>query len=178
VSRALQHQLLSHLGLAVAVLDLPLTRAQLERLAVELTPGVAAMTAERDATIADLEPVPYAVTEADDGERVVREFAGCRLSIDPDVAEDAPAALLGLELQTTQSDVRALDVHARADAEVAAYRAHRDATTGAAPAPVAVDFPPIPVSPPTEAVPRHERTLQLHQVQAHRARHRKEPACS
>jgi hypothetical protein len=110
VSRALQHQLLSHLGLAVAVLDLPLTRAQLERLAVELTPGVAAMTAERDATIADLEPVPYAVTEADDGERVVREFAGCRLSIDPDVAEDAPAALLGLELQTTQSDVRALDV--------------------------------------------------------------------
>lgn len=72
----------------------------------------------------------------------------------------------------------AASAHARADAEVAAYRAHRDATTGAAPAPVAVDFPPIPVSPPTEAVPRHERTLQLHQVQAHRARHRKEPACS
>ncbi|MEU9134645.1 hypothetical protein AB0D33_01520 [Streptomyces sp. NPDC048404] len=109
MSRALQHKLLSHLDLAVAVLDLPLTRDQLERLAVELTPGVAAMTAERDATIADLEPVPYAVAEAD-GERVVREFAGCRLSIDPDVAEDAPAALLGLELQTTQSDVRSLDV--------------------------------------------------------------------
>jgi hypothetical protein len=110
VSRALQHKLLSHLDLAVAVLDLPLTRDQLKRLAAELTPGVAAMTAEQDATIADLEPVPYAVAEADDGERVVREFAGCRLSIDPDVAEDAPAALLGLELQTKQSDVRALDV--------------------------------------------------------------------
>jgi hypothetical protein len=59
--------------------------------------------------------------------------------------------------------------HAEADAEVAAYRAHRDATTEAAPA---------PVSPPTEALPRHERTLQLHQVKANRARHRKEPACS
>jgi hypothetical protein len=111
VSRALQHKLLSYLDTAVAVLDLPLTRAQLERLAVELTPDVAATIAERDATIAELVPVPYAVTEsAADGERVVREFAGCILSIDPDVAEDAPAALLGLELQSTQSDVRALDV--------------------------------------------------------------------
>lgn len=113
MSRALQQQLLSGLDLAASVLDLPLTRDQLERLAVELTPGVAAMVAGRDATIAELAPVPYTVTgtvDDGDGERVVREFAGCTLSIDPDVAEDAPAALLGLELQRTQSDVLALDV--------------------------------------------------------------------
>jgi hypothetical protein len=74
----------------------------------------------------------------------------------------------------------AASAHAEADSKVAAYRAHRDATTEAAPALVVADFPPIPVvSPPTEAVPRHEQTLQLHQVKAHRARHRKEPTpCS
>ncbi|MFF3891341.1 hypothetical protein [Streptomyces sp. NPDC001914] len=110
MSRALQQQLLSRLDIAVANLDLPLTREQLERLAVELTPAVNAMLAERDATIAELEPVPYAMTETADGERFVREFAGCKLSMDPDVSEDAPAALLGLDLQSTQSDVRALDV--------------------------------------------------------------------
>ncbi|MEU4172151.1 hypothetical protein AB0F46_35370 [Streptomyces sp. NPDC026665] len=113
MSRTLQHKLLTGLDLAVATLNLPLTREQLERLAVELTPSVAAMVAERDATIAELEPVPYTVAAShdSDGERIVREFAGCRLSIDPDVAEDAPAALLGLELQSRQSaDVRALDV--------------------------------------------------------------------
>jgi hypothetical protein len=112
VSRALQQQLLARIDTAVAVLDLPLTREQLERLAVELTPGIVAMCAERDALIADLEPAPYTVVEdgEGDGERVVREFAGCTLSIRPDVAQDAPAALLGLELQSTQSDVLVLDV--------------------------------------------------------------------
>jgi hypothetical protein len=115
VSRALQHRLLSQLDLAVGVLDLPLTRDQLERLAAELTPGVAAVIAERDATIAELEPVPYNVASADDGERYVSEFAGCTLSIRPDVAEDAPAALLGLELQRAQSDVLALDVRGATD---------------------------------------------------------------
>ncbi|WP_406365197.1 hypothetical protein [Streptomyces sp. NBC_00645] len=114
MSRALQQKLLAHIDTAVAVLDLPLTRDQFERLAVELTPGIAAMFAKQDATIAELEPVEYTVAEGadtqDDGQRVVREFAGCTLSIDPDVAEDAPAALLGLELQRRQSDVLALDV--------------------------------------------------------------------
>jgi hypothetical protein len=111
VSRSLQQQLLTRLDTAVTLLDLPLTRDQLERLAAELTPGVAAMCAERDALIADLEPAPYTVVEdVEGGERVVREFAGCTLSIRPDVAQDAPAALLGLELQTKQSDVLALDV--------------------------------------------------------------------
>jgi hypothetical protein len=105
VSRALQQRLLSHLDLAVSVLDLPLTRDQIERLAAELTPGLATMTAGRNAT----------TEAADDGERVVREFAGCTLSIRPDIAEDAPAALLGLELQSTQSDVLALDVRGATD---------------------------------------------------------------
>ncbi|WP_392967270.1 hypothetical protein [Streptomyces sp. LN245] len=106
--RALQQQLLTQLDLAAAVLDLPLTRDQLERLAVEITPGIAALFAERVAT----EPAAYAVAEDIDSgdERYVREFAGCTLSIRPDVAEDSPAALLGLELQQTQSDVLALDV--------------------------------------------------------------------
>ncbi|MGW5736961.1 MULTISPECIES: hypothetical protein [Streptomyces] len=113
MSRALQQQLLHRLDTAAAILDLPLSREQLERLAVELTPSVAALCAERDALIADLEPAPYTLAEdiaAGDGERVVREFAGCTLSIRPDVAQDAPAALLGLELQSTQPDVLALDV--------------------------------------------------------------------
>jgi hypothetical protein len=113
VSRNIQQQMLSGIDTAVTVLDLPLTRDQIERLAVELTPAVAAMVAERDATIAELEPAPYRLAETiDDSERYVSEFAGCTLSIRPDVAEDAPAALLGLELRTTQSDVLALDVPA------------------------------------------------------------------
>jgi hypothetical protein len=103
VSRALQQQLLTQLGLAAAVLDVPLTRDQLERLAVEITPGIAALFAERDASA-------VAADVGSGGERYVREFAGCTLSIRPDVAEDSPAALLGLELQRTQSDVLALDV--------------------------------------------------------------------
>jgi len=112
VSRGLQQQLLARIDTTVAVLDLPLTRDQIERLAVELTPAVAAIVAERDATIAELEPAPYRLAETDDSERYVSEFAGCTLSIGPDVAEDAPAALLGLELRSTQSDVLALDVPA------------------------------------------------------------------
>lgn len=111
MSRVLQQQLLAYIDTAVAVLDLPLTNDQLERLAVELTPAVRAMLAKRDAVIAELEPAPYTVTDtAVTGERVVSEYAGCTLSINPDVAEDAPAALLGLELRSTQSDVLALDI--------------------------------------------------------------------
>ncbi|MEU4172150.1 hypothetical protein AB0F46_35365 [Streptomyces sp. NPDC026665] len=74
----------------------------------------------------------------------------------------------------------AASAHSAADAEVAAYRAQRDAKTSASPGPgpVVEDFPPIPASPPDEALPVHDRTLQLHQVKENRARHRKEPACS
>jgi hypothetical protein len=68
--------------------------------------------------------------------------------------------------------------HASADVELAAYRARRAATARPAPPPVVLDFPPVPASSPADALPRHEQTLQLHQVKANRARHRKEPACS
>lgn len=111
MTRALQQQLLALVETAAAVLDLPLTRNHIDRLAVELTPGVAAMFAGDDSAAAELESGSYAFTGSDDSaERHVREFAGCTLSIRADVAEDAPAALLGLELQRTQSDVLALDV--------------------------------------------------------------------
>jgi hypothetical protein len=66
--------------------------------------------------------------------------------------------------------------HKEADQEFAAYRAERERRqTPTAPAPDPFEFPPIPTSPPTEAVPADLQTLQLHEVRAHRARHRKEP---
>ncbi|MEU1496107.1 hypothetical protein [Streptomyces sp. NPDC005732] len=120
MSRALQQQLHARIATAAALLDLPLTQDHLERLAAELTPGIKALLAERDATIAELEPAPYSLTATavDDGERISREYAGCTLRIHPDVAEDCPAALLGLELQATQSDVLVLDVASATDLTV------------------------------------------------------------
>ncbi|OQQ16091.1 hypothetical protein B0675_02050 [Streptomyces sp. M41(2017)] len=111
MSRGLQQQLLARLDSAAAALDLPLTREHLERLAVELTPDVAAMLGKNGATVSRFTVATNALAEdSDGGERHVREFAGCTLSIRSDVAEDAPAALLGLELQRQQRDVLALDV--------------------------------------------------------------------
>lgn len=111
MSRHLQHTLHAALTTAVATLDLPLDAGHTERLALELTPAVKAMVAALDATIADLVPAPYTLAAAADGaERILSEYDGCTLSIDPDVAEDSPAALLGLELRSTQPDVQALDV--------------------------------------------------------------------
>jgi hypothetical protein len=69
--------------------------------------------------------------------------------------------------------------NAAADAELAAYHARRAATPAHAPAPPVLDMPLILASPPADVIPLQERTLQLHQVKAHRARHRKEPTpCS
>ncbi|GGY00147.1 hypothetical protein [Streptomyces fructofermentans] len=109
MSRDLQHALHAALTAAAARIDLPLDGQHLERLALELAPDVAALLGRRTAQSYDLE-VPASAADGDDGERYVREYAGCRLSIQPDVTEDAPAALLGLELQRSQSDVLALDV--------------------------------------------------------------------
>ncbi|MFF3891342.1 hypothetical protein [Streptomyces sp. NPDC001914] len=72
----------------------------------------------------------------------------------------------------------AAHAHASANAQLAAYRRRRAAAPVPPPAPAALEFPPIPESPPDEALPAHDRTLQLHQVKENRARHRKEPACS
>ncbi|WP_406365198.1 hypothetical protein [Streptomyces sp. NBC_00645] len=77
----------------------------------------------------------------------------------------------------------ASSAHVDADAELAAHRAERErrmrpAAPAPEPWPALLDIPHIPTSPPAEAIPLQERTLQLHEVKAHRARHRKEPACS
>ncbi|MEW2567693.1 hypothetical protein [Streptomyces sp. NPDC047070] len=111
MSRHLQHKLHTAIVTAAATLDLPLTDGHIEALAVELTPAVKAIVAPLNATIDELSPAPYTLAEAADGaDRIVSEYAGCTLSIHPDVAEDSPAALLGLELRSTQPDVLALDV--------------------------------------------------------------------
>ncbi|MCL6733337.1 hypothetical protein [Streptomyces neyagawaensis] len=113
MSRDLQLALHGRLTTAVAVLDLPLNGQHLERLAIELTPAVAAMLAEVDATVAELEPVSYALTEqAGPVDRHISEYAGCRSAIHPEVEEDSPAALLALELRGTH-DVTATDVPTR-----------------------------------------------------------------
>ncbi|WP_392967268.1 hypothetical protein [Streptomyces sp. LN245] len=86
--------------------------------------------------------------------------------------------LSALLLVAAAARLGASHAHASADAELAAYRARQAATARPVPTPVVLDFPPIPASSPADALPRHEQTLQLHQVKTHRARHRKEPACS
>jgi hypothetical protein len=111
VSRALQHQLHSRIETIIDVRDLPLTAQHIEDLAVDLTPVVKALLAEADADLADVVPVEYALTDqAGPTDRTVTEYDGCTSSIHPEVEEDAPAALLALELRGTQPDVIATDV--------------------------------------------------------------------
>ncbi|WP_371579418.1 hypothetical protein [Streptomyces sp. NBC_01314] len=114
MSRHLQHLLHSRLDTAAAVLDLPLTRDHLERLAVELTPAVKALLLEADDRAAEHEPVEYTLTEqAAPADRHVTEYNGCRSSIHPEVDEDAPAALLALEWRGMQPDITSTDVPTR-----------------------------------------------------------------
>lgn len=125
MSRDLQQKLLSRIDLAAAVLDLPLTRDHIERLAVELTPAVKAILAE-DQAVAD-EPVAYAVV-AGVAEMATHEYAactgliearsetettqveGCLCRIGLDVDLDSPAATLAQKLRSSQPDVTATDV--------------------------------------------------------------------
>jgi hypothetical protein len=101
-------------------------------------------------------------------------------------AEWIGSGVLGISallLVAMAAQLGASSAHADADATLAAYRAERDRrTTPGAPAPEPwpdlLDIPPTPTSPPDEAIPLQEQTLQLHEVRAHRARHRKDPACS
>ncbi|MET9100004.1 hypothetical protein [Streptomyces antibioticus] len=102
----MQHRLHAALETATAMLDLPLDTHHLERLAVELTPTVKALLAGADAALADLTPVPYAVT--DDVEETLLD--GCRVRVQADVDHDCPAARLGLMLRSAQHDVVATDV--------------------------------------------------------------------
>ncbi|MFE9684121.1 hypothetical protein [Streptomyces sp. NPDC006285] len=108
MSEDLQQKLLAAITTTTHLHGLPLDAPHIQTLASGLVSTVRAWLAERDAVIGELLPAPYAL--AKDAERVVNEFEGCRLSIHPDVAEDAPAALLGLELRHTRLDVVALDV--------------------------------------------------------------------
>jgi hypothetical protein len=68
--------------------------------------------------------------------------------------------------------------HHAADQEQDAYRAERDRLAPPpAPTPIPFEIPPVPDLPPADPV--HDQTLELHEVKAYRARHRKEPtACS
>lgn len=113
MSRALQHKLHSGIEMAAVVRDLPLTPQHVEVLAVDLTPMVKALLAEADAELADLVPVEYALTDqASPADRTISEYDGCTSAIHPEVEEDAPAALLALELRR-QPDVTGTDVPTR-----------------------------------------------------------------
>ncbi|WP_405924909.1 hypothetical protein [Streptomyces sp. NBC_00035] len=123
MSRDLQQQLLTRIDLAVTVLDLPLTRDHIERLAAELTPAVKAILAQDQAV--DVVPVAYAVV-AGVAETATHEYAACaslvegqvetsevegclcRIGLDVDV--HSPAAVLAQRLRSSQPDVTATDV--------------------------------------------------------------------
>jgi len=106
VSRHLQLRLHAILTTATATLDLPLDAHHLERLALELTPAIKALLAAADATIAELEPVPYSVSD----EVEEADLDGCRVRTQLDVDLDSPAASLALMLRSSQYDVIATDL--------------------------------------------------------------------
>ncbi|WP_405925475.1 hypothetical protein [Streptomyces sp. NBC_00035] len=123
MSRDLQQTLLSRIDLAVTVLDLPLTRDHIERLAVELTPAVKALLAQDQAIEAI--PVAYAVvagaaetatpeytacTRRVEGQVETTQVEGCLCRIDMDVDLDSPAATLAERFRASQPDVTATDV--------------------------------------------------------------------
>lgn len=107
MSRHLQLRLHAVLQTATATLDLPLDAQHLERLAAELTPAIKAMLAEADATIAELAPVPYEVSESDGVE--VTEFAGCITRTSLDVDLDSPAGTVAYKARR-QPDVTAVEI--------------------------------------------------------------------
>ncbi|MCX4974274.1 hypothetical protein [Streptomyces sp. NBC_00620] len=110
MSRDLQQQLLTRIDLAVTMLDLPLTRDHMERLAVELTPAVKAILAQDQAV--DVVPVAYAVV-AGVAETATHEYAACAGLVEGQVEAsdvDSPAAVLAQRLRSSQPDVTATDV--------------------------------------------------------------------
>lgn len=122
MSRDLQQQLLTRIDLAVTMLDLPLTRDHIERLAVELTPAVKAILAQDQAVEI---PVAYAVVAGVaetatpeyaacagliEGQLATSEVEGCMCRIGLDVDLDSPAAVLAQRLRRSQPDVTATDV--------------------------------------------------------------------
>lgn len=113
--RHVTHKLHSALEVAVTLLDLPLTTAHLEALALEMTGPVRALIAEALATAGDDSPIRYAVAEPAKGtaDVAVSEYAGCTTSVGLDVDLDSPAATLADHLRATQHDVTATEVRDR-----------------------------------------------------------------
>ncbi|MFF6985649.1 hypothetical protein [Streptomyces sp. NPDC010273] len=109
--RHVPHKMHSALELAVTLLDLPLTAAHLEALALELTGPVRALIAEALAAVGDDAPVVYAVA-AGTAEVEESEFAGCLQRVGLDVDLDSPAATLADRLRSTQHDVVSTEVPA------------------------------------------------------------------
>ncbi|WP_405925474.1 hypothetical protein [Streptomyces sp. NBC_00035] len=96
---------------------------------------------------------------------------------DTSAAEYIGSGVLGLcALALVWAAARLGESHANANAD-AALAAHRDQqrTPAHAPSFPLID-PQLLISPPAD--PAYVETLQLHQVKAYRARHRKEPACN
>ncbi|MDX3455097.1 hypothetical protein PV396_24670 [Streptomyces sp. ME02-8801-2C] len=121
MSRHLQHRLHTQLVTAVAVLDLPLTDLDLERLAVEMTAPVKAMLAEALATADEQAPLAVSVAvpvisagphpDVDEAAGVeTSEYAGCVSRIGLEIDLDSPAAVLADKLRSSQPDVIATDV--------------------------------------------------------------------
>lgn len=109
--RYVPHKLLSAIGIATDLLDLPLTAAQSEALALELTGPVRALIAEALGAAGDDTPVTYAVTEpAPAGEEFEEsEFAGCVTRVGLDVDLDSPAGTVAGKARR-QPDVTAVEI--------------------------------------------------------------------
>lgn len=87
------------------------------------------------------------------------------------------AGVLGLcALALVWAAARAGESHANASADMAlAAHLHEQTTPAHAPGFPPLDSPLLPLNPPADTA--HAETLQLHQVRAYRARHRKGPEC-
>ncbi|WP_328439315.1 hypothetical protein OHA71_23550 [Streptomyces sp. NBC_00444] len=112
--RHVPHKLHAVIGMATDLLDLPLTAAQREALALELTGPVRALIAEALTAVGDDTPVRYAVAAspehaAADGEFEESEFAGCITRIGLDVDLDSPAGTLAGKCRR-QPDVTAIEI--------------------------------------------------------------------
>ncbi|MBL3669102.1 hypothetical protein JL475_24525 [Streptomyces sp. M2CJ-2] len=113
MSGLLQHQLHTRLELAAQMLDLPLTAAHVERLALELTPAVTALLAEQADTHAETAPVRYAVVGQEVDEQAgiaTTRYAGCITRVSVDVDLESPAVLLANEFRMRQPDVVATEI--------------------------------------------------------------------
>lgn len=100
--RHVPHKLRSALEMAGTLLNLSLTEAQREALAVELTGPVRALIAEALDSQAETVPVRCAIVGPGAGEHAEVEttrYAGCVARIGLDVDHDSPAATLAADLR-------------------------------------------------------------------------------